>query len=108
MSFIRGLEIPRFSKATSGLYVIPTERKNKQYIEFVGDCSIESEDFCEILFRILERAKIKFTLEDINKVREVLFLDSLDAIKEKYDSIKLYLGDMSKEDYDEMFGNKNE
>jgi len=107
MSFIRALEIPRYSKAVSGLYVIPIESENKQYVEFVGHCSIESEDFCEILFRILERAKIKFTLKDINKVREVLFLDNLDSIIEKYESIKPYLGNMNREEYDEIFGNKN-
>ena len=81
MSFIRSLEERKYSKGDSGLYVYPTQnpKTKEQLIEFSEDC-IPSEDFVEIMFRILERGGLEFSLEQINRIREVLYIEPLDAI----------------------------
>jgi len=90
MSFIRALEERRYSNGTSGLYVIPIKWKGINYVDFLGDGKIPSEDFCEIMVRILHRAGISFTLKDVNKIRAALFLEPLIEIKDEYESVKAY------------------
>ena len=51
--------------------------------------------------------KLEFKIKIILSHQKVLFLDNLDSIIEKYESIKPYLGNMNREEYDEIFGNKN-
>lgn len=104
MSFIRSLEERKYSNGDSGLYVYPTQNPEtqEQMIEFSGDC-IPSEDFVEILFRIFERGDLEFSLEQINKVRGVLYLEPLDAIIDEYEATKAYwepLGIQTKEEYE--------
>ena len=91
MSFIRSLEERKYSKGESGLYVYPTlnPETQEQMIEFSGDC-IPSEDFVEIMFRIFERGGLDFSLEQINRVREVLYLEHLKRIPDNYEVEKVY------------------
>lgn len=93
MSFIRSLEERKYSKGESGLYVYPTKNPEtqEQLIEFSGDC-IPSEDFVEIMFRIFERGGLEFSLEQINRVREVLYLGPLKRILDDYEVGKAYRG----------------
>jgi len=77
MSFIRALEERKYSKGKNNLYVYPAELDDKQYISFDCAQNIPSEDFIEVLFRVLERCGINFTIEDINSIRKSLFLEEL-------------------------------
>lgn len=102
MSIVR-FDRRRFSKGKNNLYVINADQnidgshviygialkkgvKNKvinkkgktiPVINFVGDCSIPTEDFIEVMFRLLEYAEVKFTEDDLNRVRTQSFLKKL-------------------------------
>ena len=102
MSFIRALEERRFSLPSerekllkkqgmigAGLYVFPTEIEGENFIEFMPE-KIPSEDFVEVVFRILEFAGVRFTLDDVNKVRKVLYLKPIRRIKTYEECSKAY------------------
>jgi len=77
MSFIRALEKRKYSKGRNDLYVYPTELDDKQYISFNCSLNISSEDYTEVLFRVLERCGIQFSIEDVNNIRQSLFLEPM-------------------------------
>jgi len=65
-------------------------------INFVGECDIKSEDFVEVMFRILERAGIKFKLKEINKVRKECDLKPLKRLMSEDDYTKKSLIQLKK------------
>lgn len=81
MSIVR-FEPRKYSKGHECLYVYPTDINGKPYIEFCGDISpkdrflcIPSEDFCEVMFALLEQSDVKITPEMILNVRRRMCLE---------------------------------
>jgi len=86
MSFIRALEKGRFTSIKGGLYSYPTEIG----IEFCGVGTIPKDDFIEVMFRILERAGVKFNLKDVNNVRKSIYMKPIKRIKSDKETSKKY------------------
>lgn len=84
MSWIRLLE-GRYVSKGKGLYVYPTTINGVEYVHFTDIGSIPSEDFIEVLYRILRRAGIKLTLYEVNAIRKQLFLDPIKRIASDWD-----------------------
>jgi len=91
MSFIRPLEKRRFSKGRS-LYVYPTRDPNTRKDALCFNCVdyVDSEDFVEVMCRILEEAGISLTLEEVNRVRDRLFLPPIDRIVSLEEALEAY------------------
>jgi glutamine amidotransferase-like uncharacterized protein len=88
MSYIRPLEDNKYRKSDESLYAFLSgpfedaeEAPNDYIIESYDDLH-KPEHFVEIVCRILDRADVSLTLEEVNKLRKELQLDELDQIKE--------------------------
>lgn len=87
MSYIRSLEGKKYSKNDEPLYAFlsgpyPNDEDlpNDYFIESYGDMALP-EHYVEITCRILRRAGVALTLDEINKLREELNLGPIDEIK---------------------------
>lgn len=56
------------------------KKKSIPVINFCGEATIECEDWCEVMFRIMERAGVNFSLDDLNKIRKEMSLPKLKKI----------------------------
>lgn len=84
MSYIRAGEKKLFSKSQNqGLYVFLSGTDEEQYIEDYGDLK-NPEDFCEIMFRILDQGGVEVTKEMVNKARDRLGLEPVDEVGGEY------------------------
>jgi len=88
MSYIRATEDKIYSKSNEPIYAfLPGPHEDMDaipddyIIEGYGDLK-HPEHFVEIVCRILDRADVSLTLEEVNKLRKELQLDELDQIKE--------------------------
>ena len=86
MSYIRALEEGRFSNIKEGLYVYPTGTS----IESCMNWEVPNEEWIEVMFRMLERCGVKFTLKDVNNVREEVGLKPIKIIKSELEASKKY------------------
>jgi len=73
MSLIRSTESGRYSNIVDGLYVF---LRDGDMIESYGRLH-EREVFVEIMFRVMERADVEFSEEDVKNVREFMELNDL-------------------------------
>lgn len=78
MSFIRALEYRRFSTGGS-LYVFPAD-DDMIYFQVPSGAKVPREDFCEVMFRILDHIGVDITLEMVNDARDYMLLDELDEL----------------------------
>jgi len=88
MSYIRATQDKKYSKSDDSLYAFLGEVPEdadfdgaEHYIESYGDIK-NPEHFVEITCRILERAGVPLTCEEVNKLREELQLEPIDKIGE--------------------------
>jgi len=83
MSYIRPLEERRYSNGEKGLYAFlsgphtENEKLPDYFIESYGDIK-ETENYVEITCRILEKAGVEISEEDVNKLRKELELEPKD------------------------------
>jgi len=81
MSLIRNGEKRKYSNGKPTLYVYPCDIEEKVYLEgFIDEKFgkiLSCEDFCELLFRTLDEAKVPFSEETVASVRRVLTLPRL-------------------------------
>ena len=78
MSYIRAGSKKRFSNSDNeGLYVF---NHVDGYIEDYGALN-NSEDFCEVMFRVLSQGGVDVTLEMVNKARDRLGLEPIQEIQ---------------------------
>ena len=87
MSYIRALEDKKYSKNDKPLYAFLSgahpnneELPNNYFIESYGDLKVP-EHYVEITCRILSRAGVPLTLDEVNKLRKELNLEPIDRIK---------------------------
>lgn len=85
MSYIRPTADKKYSKSDEPLYSFlsgPHEDFDVEYfIESYGDIK-NPEHFVEITCRILEKAGVPLTCEEVNKLRKELELEPIDHISE--------------------------
>lgn len=83
MSFIRPGSKKKYSNSNNeGLYAFLGKTvEGDHYIEDYNAMR-NPEDFCEIIFRVLNRSDVEVTLEMVNKVRDQLKLEPLDQLQE--------------------------
>jgi len=85
MSYIRATEDKKYSKSDDSLYAFlsgPHEDfEPEHFIESYGDIK-NPEHFVEITCRILEKAGVPLTCEEVNKLRQELQLEPIDKIGE--------------------------
>lgn len=83
MSFIRPGTKKKYSNSTNnGLYAFLGGKQGDHYIEDYGDLR-NPEDFCEVMFQVLNQSEVNVTLETVNKVRDRLNLEPLDKLGEE-------------------------
>jgi len=79
MSFVRAGSRKHYSNSENeGLYVF-IAGGNSRYIEDYGALN-NPEDFCEVMFRIMDQAGVDLTLEMVNKTRDRMGLEPLEDI----------------------------
>lgn len=68
MSFIRALEERQFSIGDNGMYVYPSSHPEDTVVRMIG-LGNEAEDFCEVMFRIMDQVGVEFGLDMVNACR---------------------------------------
>lgn len=87
MSFVRPGSKKLFSNSENqGLYVFLSAGGIQDYGALKNP-----EDFCEVMFRILDQSGAEVTLETVNKVRDTLYLEPLDELGDEYGKTEEFL-----------------
>jgi len=100
MSYIRPGSRKLFSNSENqGLYVYLTTSgvDGSDRLEDYGALN-NPEDFCEVMFRILDQGGVDVTLEMVNKARERLHLDPLDELGEEYGKTEEFMDKVGNND----------
>lgn len=88
MSFIRPLEYRRFSTGGS-MYVFPAS-DDQIYFQVPSGTKVPREDFCEVMFRILDHIGADITLEMVNDARDYMMLNELDELVDPNEASEAY------------------